>query len=287
MLNWILFYFYFYFYYMMAAMAAIVATVGPAMAGVTAPNSYTPLPGPLWNSLHPAVQACHDKTIRFGLLSSIKAVENRSDEVMAQETEEEEVEENLNVSQIKQHLFAALQGINRGIFGVPSAKKSEIQNLVELLESQNPTPEPTLCLEKVAGAWKLIYSTISILGSKRTKLGLRDFINLGDFIQTINVDQGKAVNVIEFSARGLTLLSGQLTIDASFKIVSNSRVEISYQKSVITPDQLMNVFRKNYDLLLQIFNPDGWLEITYVDDALRIGRDDKGNIFILERIEIC
>lgn len=34
--------------------------------------------------------------------------------------------------------------------------------------------------------------------------------------------EGKAVNVIEFSARGLTLLSGQLTIDASFKIVSNS-----------------------------------------------------------------
>lgn len=27
--------------------------------------------------------------------------------------------------------------------------------------------------------------------------------------------------------------------------------------------QLMNVFRKNYDLLLSIFNPEGWLEITY------------------------
>ncbi|XP_057773362.1 fibrillin-5, chloroplastic isoform X2 [Salvia miltiorrhiza] len=273
-------------------MAAIVATVGPTMAGVTSPNSSISFSGHLWPSLHPAVQVRHDKTIRFGerqsrscttcgLLSSIKAVENSSDEVIAQEMEEAE-EENLNVSQIKQHLFAALQGINRGIFGVPSAKKSEIQKLVELLESQNPTPQPTLCLDKVAGAWKLIYSTISILGSKRTKLGLRDFINLGDFIQIINVAQGKAVNVIEFSAKGLTLLSGQLTIDASFRIASNSRVDINYQKSVITPDQLMNVFRKNYDVLLEIFNPDGWLEITYVDDSLRIGRDDKGNIFILE-----
>lgn len=60
-----------------------------------------------------AVQARRDKTIRFGLLSSIKAVENRSDEVMAQETQEEEVEENLNISQIKQHLFAALQGAEK------------------------------------------------------------------------------------------------------------------------------------------------------------------------------
>ncbi|KAL0343131.1 UNVERIFIED_CONTAM: Fibrillin protein 5 [Sesamum angustifolium] len=97
--------------------------------------------------------------------------------------------------------------------------------------------------------------------------------------------EGKAVNVIKFSAKGLNLLSGQLTIDASFKIATESRVDISYNKSVITPEQLMNVFRKNYDLLLGIFNPEGWLEITYVDNSLRIGRDDKGNMFILERLE--
>lgn len=77
--------------------------------------------------------------------------------------------------------------INRGIFGVPSAKKSAILGLVELLESQNPTPDPTLNLEKVGGCWKLVYSTITILGSKRTKLGLRDFITLGDFFQYIDV----------------------------------------------------------------------------------------------------
>lgn len=109
-------------------------------------------------------------------------------------------------------------GINRGIFGVPSAKKAEIEALVKQLESQNPTPDPILNLEKVysffffcsscleigsydfflkvfnsfynwkmGGCWKLVYSTITILGSKRTKLGLRDFISLGDFLQNINV----------------------------------------------------------------------------------------------------
>lgn len=41
------------------------------------------------------------------------------------------------------------QGINRGIFGVPSAKKTEIEDLVKMLESQNPTPDPSLNLEKV------------------------------------------------------------------------------------------------------------------------------------------
>lgn len=48
--------------------------------------------------------------------------------------------------------------------------------------------------DKVDGWWKLIYTTITILGSKRTKLGLRDFISLGDFYQIIDV-----TNVSDFS----------------------------------------------------------------------------------------
>ncbi|MBA0577616.1 hypothetical protein Golob_025080, partial [Gossypium lobatum] len=203
------------------------------------------------------------------------------------------------------------QGTNRGIFGVPSSKKSDIEALVRLLESHNPTPDPTLNLEKVGGWWKLVYSTITILGSKRTKLGLRDFITLGEFFQIIDIEkvlytsfgdgkmESKAVNVIKFNARGLKLLNGKLTIEASFKIASKSdhdssvfilfqnqqRVDVSHDNLTITPDQLLNVFSKNYDVLLAIFNLEGWLEITYVDDTMRIGRDDKGNIFILERSE--
>jgi hypothetical protein len=49
------------------------------------------------------------------------------------------------------------------------------------------------------------------------------------------------------------------------------------------PDQLQQLFQKNYDLLLSIFNPEGWLDITYVDAELRVGRDDKGNLFVLQR----
>ncbi|XP_019226199.1 PREDICTED: probable plastid-lipid-associated protein 7, chloroplastic isoform X2 [Nicotiana attenuata] len=143
-----------------------------------------------------------------------------------------------DASQIKIELYDALQGINRGIFGASSHKKSEIEELVKQLESQNPTPEPTLSLDKVAGSWKLIYSTISILGSKRTKLGLRDFITLGDLYQNIDISEGKAVIVINFNARGLSLLSGELRIEAIFRIASKSRVDIFYNNSAITPDQV-------------------------------------------------
>lgn len=186
--------------------------------------------------------------------------------------------------EIKAALYQAVKGINRGIFGATSAKKSEILELLELLEARNPTPQPTdNLLDKVDGTWKLVYSTISILGAKRTKLGLRDFVTLGDFFQTIDVAKEKAFNVIKFNVRGLKMLNGQLTIEASYKITSKTRVDIKLENSTITPDQLMNLFKKNYDVLLAIFNPEGWLDITYADDYLRIGRDNKGNIFVLER----
>lgn len=91
--------------------------------------------------------------------------------------------------------------------------------------------------------------------------------------------------MIKFSVRGLKIFTGQLIIVASFKISSKTRADIKYESSTITPEQLMNIFQKNYDLLLAIFNPEGWLEISYVDESMRIGRDDKGNIFVLERSE--
>ncbi|GJX60027.1 probable plastid-lipid-associated protein 7, chloroplastic [Tanacetum coccineum] len=171
-------------------------------------------------------------------------------------------EDELTITQLKTEINNTLQGMNRGIFGIPSEKKTEIEEMVKVLESLNPNPYPTIDLDKLGGCWKLIYSTITILGSKRTKLGLRDFITLGDFLQLIDVAKGKAVNMIMFNARGLSLFSGKLIIEASFKISSKSRVDIRYNTSTIVPDQLMNLFRKNYDILLGIFNPDGWLEIT-------------------------
>ncbi|CAO2831038.1 unnamed protein product [Amaranthus hypochondriacus] len=93
------------------------------------------------------------------------------------------------ISLTKASIYQSLEGINRGVFGVTSSKKREIEDLVMKLEANNPTPNPTQCLDKVSGCWKLIYSTITILGSKRTKLGLRDFINLGDFLQIIDIDE--------------------------------------------------------------------------------------------------
>ncbi|KAH9316892.1 hypothetical protein KI387_018661, partial [Taxus chinensis] len=167
-----------------------------------------------------------------------------------------------SIDELKTALKNSLQGVNRGVFGVRANKKAEIEMLLKLLEGQSPVSNPTEKLEMLDGQWRLLYSTISILGLKRTKLGLRDFITLGEFVQTVDVEKGKAQNKISFSVSGLGMLTGELIIEASFKIASPQRVNIQFEKSAIVPEKLLNLFKKNYDLLLSIFNPEGWLEIT-------------------------
>ncbi|KAK8951895.1 hypothetical protein KSP39_PZI004607 [Platanthera zijinensis] len=186
--------------------------------------------------------------------------------------------------EIKAELYLALQGIDRGIFGLSSAKKVEIEAMVEQLESRNPTPNPTdHLLSKVDGCWKLIYTTVTILGSKRTRLGLRDFIRLGDIYQTIDAAQELAVNVVHFSVKGMRMLAGRLTIRASYTIASKSIRASFLIGAANSMEQFAGLFEKNYDLLIAVFNPEGWLDITYVDESMRIGRAHKGSIFVLER----
>jgi hypothetical protein len=183
---------------------------------------------------------------------------------------------------------------------------------------------------------------VTIRGSKRTKLGLRGMVSIGELTQRIDVAGGRAVNAVGFALAGGALLRGALTIDATFTVASPTRcaqrsarcvtaaavpcaecglmrsVDIAYVDSRLEPKQLQAIFAATLPLLLEVFNPQGWcgsasqanhehkrtsacfltlglsfpraalrcarLELTYVDEALRVGRDDKGHTFVLERM---
>lgn len=175
-------------------------------------------------------------------------------------------------------------GLDRGIFGVTSVKKQAIHSLLTQLETENEHKHPVDQLETlVDGSWLLLYSDIVISGVKRSKLGLREFVKLGSFIQTIDSKEGLAINKIGFSVTGLGLVKGSLSIVASFERESSSRVRIELKGATLVPSELQKLFEANYDLLLSVFNPSGFLELTYVDEKHRIGRDDKGNVFYLIR----
>lgn len=178
---------------------------------------------------------------------------------------------------------------DRGIFGMSSGARAEVDGLVRALEALNPTgPEPLaggaeVLRERVDGTWRVLYTTVSIQGKRRTQLGLRVFVELGEFLQIIDADTGSVRNVIAFDALGK--IRGALTVNAAFRVASGSRVDVDFTGSDIEPQGLRDIFQENYELLLAIFDPSGWLETTYLDPAaLRVGRDDKGNVFVLERV---
>lgn len=188
------------------------------------------------------------------------------------------------VEAIKAELLAEIDGTDRGIAGVQAEKKRTICDLIARLEEAQPAVGITSELSRLEGNWKLVFSTIAITGKRRTKLGLRQFIRLGDFTQSIDLDQTLATNKVEFSVTGVGVFRGNLTIQASFQVVGPQRVKIEFDKATLEPRQLQALFDQNYDLLLSIFNPAGWLDITFVDGRHRTGRDDKGNVFLLERL---
>jgi len=185
---------------------------------------------------------------------------------------------------VKRELLAAIEGTNRGIGGVPAEKRRGILELIARLEELQPAESPTDDLQRVAGAWKLLFSTISITGLRRTKLGLRQFITLGEFTQSIDLERSLATNQVDFSVTGVGMFKGHLRIEASYKVAGPQRVTIDFENATLAPQQLQALFEQNFDLLLSIFNPEGWLDITFLDDVHRVGRDDKGNVFLLERL---
>ena len=181
-----------------------------------------------------------------------------------------------------QALVCEVEGTNRGIFGVKAAKAEAIEEIAREVEELGSTLSGRP-VDHVEGSWRVLYSTIAIMGSKRTKLGLRGFLQLSDIYQDIDTQNKKASNRITFRAPGLNGSVGALTLTASYAELSDTKVQVDLVDAALEPQQLKAIFEQNYEMLLEVFNPTGWLSITYVDENFRIGRDDKGNLFILEK----
>jgi hypothetical protein len=180
-------------------------------------------------------------------------------------------------------------GADRGIFSLDSALRARIHDQIEKTEALSPTPEPTMNdAEQVRGTWRLLYTTLTILGRKRVRLALATsskpgFVSLGELYQIVDCERKESRNVVVFN----TVLggSGTFTVTANYQPVSQSRVEIQTKGTVLEPAKLEKLLGSNLSLLAEIFDPTGHLDITYLDATTRIGRDHANNIFVLERCE--
>ncbi len=195
----------------------------------------------------------------------------------------------------KANLLNAIAPVNRGLQMSENQRKA-IFSAVAYLEELNPTPAPTQAPELLDGNWLLLFTTSQeLLGIDRFPL-----YSLGNIYQCLRVDEGKIFNIAEI--KGLPLLSGLVSVCANFTIVSEKRVKVNFERLVAGSqtllgyrdvnsfiDSLRSPTKSSNKLLaidVQIKREDqkGWLETTYLDQDLRIGRGNEGNLFVLRRV---
>ncbi|KAI3827850.1 hypothetical protein L1987_01937 [Smallanthus sonchifolius] len=162
---------------------------------------------------------------------------------------------------IKQELLDAIAPLDRGAEASPEDQQT-IDQIVQKLEAANPTMEP-LKSPLLDGKWELIYTTSqSILQTKRPKF-LRSRVNY----QAINVDTLRAQNMESFPT------FNQVTADLTPVNARKVAVKFDYFKILgLIPVKVPDTAR-------------GSLEITYLDEELRVSRGDKGNLFVLRMID--
>lgn len=190
----------------------------------------------------------------------------------------------------KAELLEAVAGKNRGLLG-NEIDRVKVLSIVERLEDENPTPTPLEASDLLEGDWRLLYTT------SRSLLGLDQFplLQLGQIYQCIRTASFKVYNVAEIF--GLPFLEGIVSVAARFEPVSERRVNVKFERSIIGLQSLLK-YRSPGDFIRQIEagkkfpaidfrienrDQQGWLEITYLDEDLRLGRGNEGNVFVLAK----
>ena len=190
----------------------------------------------------------------------------------------------------KSELLEAIAGKNRGLLA------SEIDNVrvlsaIQQLEDQNPTPRPLEAKDLLEGNWRLLYTTSrDILGIDRFPL-----FNLGQIYQCIRTAEAKLYNIAEIV--GVPFLEGLVCVSANFEPVSERRVNVKFDRSIVglqrffsyqSPDKFIKDIetgKKFLPLDFSLANRErqGWLDITYLDEDMRIGRGNQRNVFVLAK----
>ncbi|MEA5499348.1 PAP/fibrillin family protein [Limnoraphis robusta Tam1] len=174
---------------------------------------------------------------------------------------------------------------------LPAKVVQEIEAMVIQLEAINPNYRPLLFNPKLLdGAWLLLYSTArEIRNLASLPLGLK----VGKIYQVIDVDSQSFFNQA-FVRHPLGFISGEVKVTARFEAVvddrnlPDKRLNVYFQKRYIAIDNILGVKTPNLNpaRVVPARNPVGRipsLDITYLDETLRIGRGGEGSLFVLQR----
>lgn len=191
----------------------------------------------------------------------------------------------------KSSLLEAIAGINRGLMATERDKQAILIAIAQL-EDRNPTERPVESGLLLDGDWRLLYTTSKGL----LNIDQLPLIKLGQIYQCIRVKTQSVYNIAE--VYGLPYLEGLVGVTARFEPVSEKRVQVNFERSILGLQRLIG-YQSPGDFVQQIetgkkfvaidFNFDsrdqqGWLDITYLDNDLRIGRGNEGSVYVLSKV---
>ncbi|WP_204105866.1 MULTISPECIES: PAP/fibrillin family protein [Spirulina sp. CCY15215] len=190
----------------------------------------------------------------------------------------------------KTALLGALAGKNRGLL-TNELDKIAILDAIAKLEDENPTPKPVKATHLLEGDWRLLYTT------SRELLGLDRFplFQLGQIYQCLRPETAKVYNLAEVI--GVPFLEGLVCVTATFSPASERRVNVKFERSIFglqrflsyqSPQEIIKKIESGQkfpplDFSIASRDRQGWLDITYLDDNLRINRGNEGSVFILTK----
>lgn len=190
----------------------------------------------------------------------------------------------------KAKLLEAIAGKNRGLLTTESDKQA-ILSVIAQVEDQNPNPRPLQVPNKLDGNWRLLYTTSQDL----LRIDQLPLFKLGQIYQYVRAREAKIYNIAE--VYGVPYLEGLVSVAARFEAVSDRRVQVKFERSILGLQRLIDyqspvhfieaieAGQKFAAIDFNITNRDqqGWLDITYLDDDLRIGRGNEGSVFVLTK----
>lgn len=191
----------------------------------------------------------------------------------------------------KTALLEAIAGKNRGLLATTNDQQA-ILSAVAQLEDRNPTPRPVEATDKLEGNWRLLYTTSQDL----LRVEQVPLLKLGQVYQYVRADRAQIYNIAE--VYGLPFLEGFISVAARFEPVSDRRVQVKFERSILGLQRLIGYQSaeefvtqiesgKSFtaiDVSLENRDREGWLDITYLDDDLRIGRGNEGSVFVLTKV---
>ena len=190
----------------------------------------------------------------------------------------------------KAALLEVIAGKNLGSSATDTDKQA-ILSAIANLEDFNPTPRPLEATDMLDGNWRLLYTTSSeLLNLNRIPL-----TNLSQIYQCIRVGTKRVKNNAEI--KGLPFLEGLVSVAAKFEPVSSKRVQVKFERSILGLQRLIDYkypgsfieeieSGKKFlaiDFPITSNEQQGWLDITYLDNDLRIGRGNQGSVFVLTK----